>query len=535
VPAERRVVAGLVARRIARGALLWGAVGAVIVASSVEGFVAAYPTLESRRQLARTLTLNKGVQVLIGTPHRIDTVAGWTAWRSLGILTFVGAIWGLLAATRLLRGEEDAGRWELLVAGPTTRRWATAAAVTGLGAGLAVLLAVTALGVLAAGRLPEARFPLGSALFLAVALVAPAAVFLAVGALTSQLASTRRQAATLAAGVFGVAFVLRMAADTASGLAWMRWLTPLGWISALRPMTGSHLLPLVPLAGSMVGLGLLSVHLAGRRDAGAGLIPASDQAEPRTALLGGPFGLAVRLGRPGILGWAAAVAGLSLLFALVARSLAGASSSFLDQAFARFGARQSGLDAYLGMFFMIIGAVIAFCAATQVTATREEEADGRLDALLVRPVSRTAWLAGRVAVAAGALVVLGLAAGVASWAGAASQHAAGAALPRLLVAGLNVVPPALLVLGVGTLAHGLAPRLAGPLVYAVVASSFVLNLLGTLGSTSRWLLDLSLFHHLALVPAADLRWEPSALMVGIGLAGVLAGAAALRRRDLAGA
>ncbi len=36
-------------------------------------------------------------------------------------LMVLGAVWGLLTATRLLRGEEDAGRWELLLAGQTTR------------------------------------------------------------------------------------------------------------------------------------------------------------------------------------------------------------------------------------------------------------------------------------------------------------------------------------------------------------------------------------------------------------------------------
>jgi ABC-2 type transport system permease protein len=60
-------------------------------------------------------------------------------------------------------------------------------------------------------------------------------------------------------------------------------------------------------------------------------------------------------------------------------------------------------------------------AAGQVTATRAEEAEGRLDNLLVRPVSRWSWLAGRVALATAALVAAGLLAGLFAWAGAASQ------------------------------------------------------------------------------------------------------------------
>ena len=38
----------------------------------------------------------------------------------------------------------------------------------------------------------------------------------------------------------------------------------------------------------------------------------------------------------------------------------------------------------------------------------------------------------------------------------------------MLQAALNLVPPALLVLGLGTLLLGVAPRLAMPLLYALV-------------------------------------------------------------------
>jgi hypothetical protein len=44
-------------------------------------------------------------------------VAGYTVWKSFMFLIVVGSAWGLLTGTKLLRGEEDAGRWELLLAG----------------------------------------------------------------------------------------------------------------------------------------------------------------------------------------------------------------------------------------------------------------------------------------------------------------------------------------------------------------------------------------------------------------------------------
>ncbi len=121
-------ITGLLARRAARSGLIWGAVFGATAASSITQFTAAYDTPQSRHEIAVTIGGNGALRALFGSGRDLETVAGWTAWRSLGIVTIVGSIWALLAATRWLRGEEDSGRWELLVAGRTTRRGAAAQA-----------------------------------------------------------------------------------------------------------------------------------------------------------------------------------------------------------------------------------------------------------------------------------------------------------------------------------------------------------------------------------------------------------------------
>jgi ABC-2 type transport system permease protein len=60
-------------------------------------------------------------------------------------LTTIGAIGGLLAATRLLRGEEDSGRWQLVLAGGTRASRATLATLAALGAAIAVIFGGTTL------------------------------------------------------------------------------------------------------------------------------------------------------------------------------------------------------------------------------------------------------------------------------------------------------------------------------------------------------------------------------------------------------
>ena len=198
------------------------------------------------------------------------------------------------------------------------------------------------------------------------------------------------------------------------------------------------------------------------------------------------------------------------------------------------GGNRGGAESYLGFAFLTVATVVALLAASQSHGIREEEAEGRLDNLLVRAVTRLRWLAGRVGVALGLFVVTAVAAGVAAWLGAAIEQS-GVSLGRLLEAGLNVLPPAVLVLGAGVLAFGIAPRVVTIVVYGLVAWSFLVVLVGATVDTSHWLLDTSLFHHMKPVPAVGVDWTSAIVMVAIGVAAAAVGGAVFVKRDLTSA
>jgi ABC-2 type transport system permease protein len=203
------------------------------------------------------------------------------------------------------------------------------------------------------------------------------------------------------------------------------------------------------------------------------------------------------------------------------------------QVLSRLGSPGNGTDAVLGVCFLILAVLVAFTAAGQVTAARSEESAGRLEALLTRPVSRTRWLGGRLLVTIVALLASGVIAGVFAWAGAASQHA-GVSFGSLAEAGVNLVPPAITIAGAGVLALGVWPRGTSIVLYALLAWSLLVVVIGGVGGVSRWILDTSVFHQMASAPAVPPHWEADAIMAAIGVAGALIGGIAFRRRDLQG-
>ena len=265
-------VAWTTGKRAVRAGALWGASFGLMVWNEALSYHTNFPTVASRQAFAQSLGSNTGMAAIIGPGRRLDTIEGFVAWRMFGLMVIVGAVWGLLTATRLLRGEEDARRWELLLAGRTSRRHAAARGLVGLTSGLAALWAVTAALTVAAGTRSNVGFPVSASLFYATAGTATAAIFLAVGALTSQLSPTRRQANALAAAALGVCFGMRRVADSVTGLAWLRWASPLGWVENLRPLTGSQPLALVPIILLVAAAAVATVTVAGRGDPGAGVL-----------------------------------------------------------------------------------------------------------------------------------------------------------------------------------------------------------------------------------------------------------------------
>ena len=160
------------------------------VATQALAYASTYKTPAERLSLVHQFGANAGISAIVGPAREIQTVAGYTVWKCLTVLAIVGAVWGVLTATRLLRGEEGAGRSEILLAGQTTRR-AGGPGRHRAGRGSGDALRAHRRIIIVVGRSSTVDIGPAGALYFALAIVAAPAMFLAVGALASQLAATR--------------------------------------------------------------------------------------------------------------------------------------------------------------------------------------------------------------------------------------------------------------------------------------------------------------------------------------------------------
>ncbi len=488
-----------------------------------------YKTLASRLAFARAFADNKAVRLFYGEPHDLLTVSGYAAWRVGGTLAIFAAIFGLLAAVRAMRAEEDSGRVELVLAGAVGRRSAYLGSLTAITIGVLILWLAETVGFVAGGLSP------GGSAYLAMATTSIVPVCVGVGALASQLAPTRRMALELGGAVVSVFFVLRVIADTASGVGWLRWATPLGWAEQLRPFAGAQpLVMILPIAATALLL-VLAARIGARRDIGSGLLQARDSAPPRLSLLSSPSAQALRSERTSLLVWLGGVGAFAYILGVVAKSSSSAGiSKSLDRELGKLGtgsiATPSG---YLGFTFIFFVLAISLFACAQIGAARREEADQQLETLLALPVGRRGWLVGRLVLATVAAAALSLAVGLLAWVGAASGGVE-ISLAKLLEAGANCLPTALLFLGLAALAYAIAPRASAGIAYGLVTVAFLWDLVGALLGAPRWLVHLTPFAHIGLVPAQPFQAGGAAAMLAIAIATGLAAIWVFTRRDLTG-
>ena len=522
------VTGGLV-RQLRRGTAV-----VAVIAGVLPAFVAA----EYERtiggaigaQSLMTLAENPAISTLFGPPVALDDAGGFTVWRTGTVIAVLVGVWAALAGTRVTRGEEEAGRAELLLAGRV--RLATLvrqALLVLLAAGAAVGAAVV-LGLLLVGTAPA-----GAVLF-GASVAGTAMAGGALGVLAGQLVPERRAASGLAVAALLAGLLTRMVGDGVPALSWLHWLSPFGVASRVAPFAEDRLAPLLAMAVLVALPAVAALALGGVRDVGSGRWRGRDRSRPPSWLLRSLPGLAVHRARRPTLTWSLGVAAYFLLIGLLASSML----DFLrdNPVFARMAAsvglaRLASVEGYAASLFALLAVPAGAYAAGRVAALASDEAASRLTLVYSRPVSRVrvaVWEAAAVTVGT---VVLTAVAGTATWAGAA-WVGAGLGLGDALVGAVSVVPVALLCLGAALLALGWAPSAVLAVGVLPAAGGFLLKVFADSFGWPSWVREISPFAHLAAAPAEPVDVAGGLGMLAVAVALGLVGLVGYARRDLRG-
>lgn len=525
-----RTVAALQARLVRRSTMILVVAGAAYMSLEVVSYRTAYPDGVSPLQFTM-FEDNPAIRMMSGVPVGLDTAGGFAVWDGGWMMQLILAVWAVLTASRLLRGEEDLERTDLVLSAPVRATRATGLALVVLAAASVLIGSAVTVTMLVCGTGTRGSVLLG------LALAGVTATFAGVAAVTSQLVDVRRRAAAVAAGVIGISYVLRMVGNSTDARSWVRWLTPLGWMDELTPYGDPDLRALVPLLVVPVALAAVAVVLRARRDTGGAIFGLESGREPHLRLLGSPIAFGWRTNRAVLLGWAVGLG----IYSAVMGALIATMIDWLErdesyqQIMASLGLDMAlttlGFLAWLGSMF---GVAVGLQVAWRIGAAWGEEESGRAEQVLARRVSRLRWLGGHASLALLGGVALLLVSGTALWLGALASGSEEITWEASTKSVLNTLPVVVLVGGVALATFGLLPRLTVAVPVALTVVAYVLALLGPALKWPSWVLDLSPFTHLAWVPAVPWAATSGIVMACLGLLLATVGLLAFRRRDLVG-
>lgn len=504
--------------------LVWIVALVALSALAVVGIQGLFPDQAALDQVAAASQHNAAAIAFNGAPQGLNTVGGEVAFQfgSFG-LVLVGLM-SIFMVGRLTRGEEEAGRLEVVRSLPVGMHANTlAAAITVAAMNLAV-------GGLTAGALIAEGLPVAGSVVFGLSFIVLGLFFGGVALVAAQVTENTRVVYGAAGAVLGAAYVVRAIGDIGDGT--ISWLSPIGVAQKARPFADEAWWPLLLLVAGTVLLVAVAAALAGRRDLGAGLVAPRPGPPTAAPSLGHPLGLALRLQRGSLLGWAAIIVVIAIAYGWIGPTV----DTFVAQneTFAKLLAGTGGgslTDQYFATSLRVIALIATGFAIQSALRVRGEETSMRADLVLATPVSRWRFAGSHLTVACAGSVVLLAVAGLAT---GLSYGLAGGGLdsvPRLLEAALVYAPAMWIMVGLAIALDGLVPGWVGA-SWAILAACLVVGFLGPVLGLPDWLQELSPFERVPQLPGASLTLLPLVVMSALAAGLTLVGLTGLRRRDI---
>jgi ABC-2 type transport system permease protein len=503
---------------------IWVVSIALLVFLTVVSVKSLFPTQASIDQAAAATQHNAGAIAFNGPAQGLDTLGGQIAFQVGAFGMVVVALMSLFMIGRLTRGDEEAGRLELVRSLPVGIHAPAFAA-------LIVVVAMNAVvGVLSSASLLAEGLPTAGSLVLGASFAAVGVFFTGVALVAAQVTENTRVVYGSSGALVGLAYLMRIVGDIGDGN--LSWFSPIGLAQKARPFAGESWWPLVPLLAAAVVLVAGAFRLAVRRDHGAGLVAPRRGRIVAASSLGHPLGLAMRLQRGALLGWGAGVLVTGIAYGWIAPTIDSfvANNKTMAEMLASAGIGNL-TDTYFATSFRLMALIASGFAIQSALRLRSEESALRAEWVLATPVSRWRWAASHLTIAlagsVGLLAVAGLATGV-SYAIAGGPWTS---VPRLLGAAVVYAPAMWLMIGLAVTVFGFAPRWVD-VAWGILAACFVIGLLGVVLRLPDWVQKLSPFERTPALPAANMAVLPLGVLTALAAVLIFVGLGGLRRRDI---
>ena len=370
-------------------------------------------------------------------------------------------------------------------------------------------------------------------------------MFMAVAAVAAQLSETSRGANSICAITIGAFFLIRGIGDalgtvSIDGLSvnpnFLSWLSPFGWGNLVRPFTEENWWIFGLFVFAIVVTFAIAAFMLRRRDIGMGILPArSGRAYAKPSLLS-THGLAIKLQKNIFIGWLT----LSLVLGITFGSLAKEFSKLLTQneelaqAFGEIPDGKDITDIFFAAMFGFSAIIITGYCLQALMKAKSEEATGHLEAILSTATGRLQWITSHLLPTFIGSIVIFIVTGIgASLTYILIEPSVGFdQFTRFALAPLVYLPAVLVLFSFGILLYAVSPRFSTAGMWAAFVFCFFVIQLSELLKLPEWIVNISPYSHVPLVPSESLTLTPIAVLSGIAVLLTATGLIWFYRRDI---
>ena len=507
-----------------RWMVLWFTLGVTVLywsqAVSVDGL---YTTQAEFDRAAASMEGNAAFIAMTGPARALNTTGGQVTWQSTAFGAILVALMTMFLVGRHTRAEEESGRDELIRSGVVGRQAPMTAALA-LSAGATALVGAGVTGSLVAYGLPTA-----GAVSLGLGLWLCGLAFAGIALLAAQLTSSTRAMYGITGATIGIAYGLRAIGDVGSGA--LSWLSPIGWYQSMHAYSGERWWPALLLVVAAATASGAAYAVFTRRDVGSGIWPARPGPDRAPVGLRSTFGLAWRLQRGSLIGWAVGLFVGGIAYGSIGddvKSLLG-DSDFANDIFGAGG--PDLVDSFYGTAALMLALIATGFTISSALRPRGEENDGRVESVLATALPRSRWLESHLVITLAGTVGVVVLSGLGLGFGFALATGDTSKIGPYTWATTSLLPAVLLLAGLALLLYGALPR-AASLAWLGLLFCVTVMMFGEVLQFPDWVKDVSPFEHLALVPAFSVDWTSAALVLAIAAALGAAGQLAFLRRDV---
>ena len=493
-------------------------------------FPEMYGSEQERMTIAETMR-NPAMTAMVGPGYGLDDyhTGAVMAHQMLLFTALTVGIMMIMLVSRHTRQDEEEGRTEVIRSLPVGRlALLSSTAIMSL---LACLVLSLTMGF-SLYALGFASMDLEGSMLYGTVLGVSGLVFTAVTALFAQLTVTNRGTIGYSFAFLMLSYLLRAIGDVSSEP--LSLISPLGLVLRTEVYINNYWWPIWLALLIALVIFIIALKLSSMRDLQAGFISVKAGRVHATRLTQSPFGLALKLQRTTIWGWAAGSFLLGVSYGSVMGDLESflGSSEMIQEMLPQIeGATMA--EQFMTMLMSIISIFSAIPALILMLKLRSEEKQNHTEHLLARAVSRSRLMSSYLIISCTAAFVVQFLAVFGLWVTADAVMEESLSFASIMQSGMIYMPAILLMIALAACLTGVFVKAAG-LVWLYLGYSFLTTYLGDLLQVSEWMKKITPYGQIPVLPTEDIKVVPIVVLTALVVLLTTIGYLGYRQRDIEG-